>query len=112
MIVTPEILVITSLAFNFVYFCVVFYLLRYQYLVLRDNADAFKILVEFINKNFGKNLEDHENIIKIVTENDEKIVQSLTENDQKIVDLVSENQKNLMNLAVFLGYRQRNLDDL
>lgn len=70
------------------------------------------MLVEFINKNFGKNLEDHENIIKIVTENDEKIVQSLTENDQKIVDLISDNQKNLVNLATFLGYRQRNLDDL
>ena len=97
---------------NIVLFAVLFYLFRYQYLILQDNANAFKMLVEFINKNFAKNLEDHENIIKIIGDNDEKVVQALTENDQKIVDMISETQKNLVNLAMFLGYRQRNLEDL
>jgi hypothetical protein len=107
-----EIIVLTSLAINIISFGFIFYFLRYQYLILQDNANAFKILVEFINKNFEKNLEDHENIIKIVGENDEKVVQALTENDQKIVDMISETQKNFINLAMFLGYRPRNLEDL
>ena len=70
------------------------------------------MLVEFVNKNFEKNLEDHENIVKVIVDNDEKVVLALTENDQKIVDMISESQKNFINLAMFLGYRPRNLEDL
>ena len=105
-------IVVIILLTNVVCFGLIFYFLRYQYLILQDNASAFKMLVEFVNKNFEKNLEDHENIIKIVGDNDEKVVQSLTENDQKIVDMLSESQKNFINLAMFLGYRPRNLEDL
>lgn len=107
-----EILIVISLILNIIAFGFVFYILRQQYLVLKDNAEAFGMLVEFINKSFIKNLEDHESIIKIIGDNDEKVVQSLTENDQKIVNLVSETQKNIVNLAMFLGYRPRNLEDL
>lgn len=107
-----EIFLIINLFFTIVFASFVFYFLRYQYLILQDNANAFKMLVDFINKNFEKNLEDHENIIKVIADNDEKIVQSLTENDQKIVDMISESQKNFVNLAVLLGYRPRNLEDL
>ena len=81
-------------------------------MILQDNANAFKMLVEFVNKNFEKNLEDHENIVKVIVDNDEKVVLALTENDQKIVDMISESQKNFINLAMFLGYRPRNLEDL
>ena len=107
-----EMLVVAILLTNVICFGLVFYFLRYQYLVLQDNANAFKMLVDFVNKNFEKNLEDHENIIKIIGENDEKVVVALTENDQKIVDMMSESQKNFVNLAMFLGYRPRNLEDL
>lgn len=107
-----EYLLVSITIVNTILFGIVFYFLRYQYLVLKDNAEAFKMLVEFVNKNFEKNLEDHENIVKVVNENDEKVVQSLTENDQKIVDMISDMQKNLINLAMFLGYRPRNLEDL
>lgn len=107
-----EIISLTCLVITIISFGLVFYFLRYQYLILLDNANAFKILVEFVNKNFEKNMEDHENIVKVISENDEKIVVSLTENDQKIVDMVSDSQKNFLNLAMFLGYRPRNLEDL
>lgn len=107
-----EIISLTCLVITIVSFGLIFYFLRYQYLILLDNANAFKMLVEFVNKNFEKNMEDHENIVKVISENDEKIVVSLTENDQKIVDMVSDSQKNFLNLAMFLGYRPRNLEDL
>jgi hypothetical protein len=110
--VLTEILVVASLVLNIIAFSFIFYIFRQQYLALKDNADAFRMLIEFINKSFIKTLEDHESIIKIIGDNDEKVVQSLTENDQKIVNLVSETQKNIVNLAMFLGYRPRNLDDL
>lgn len=107
-----ESLLIANLIVLFLGACFFAYILRYFYLVLQDNANAFKMLAEFINKNFEKNLEDHVNLTNIIAENDEKVVLSLTENDQKIVDMISENQKNLINLAMFLGYRPRNLEDL
>lgn len=107
-----ELLLITNLIFLLIFFFLVIYFLRYLYLVLQDTANAFQMLTEFVKKNFEKNLEDHENIIKIIGDNDEKVVLNLTENDQKIVDMISENQKNLINLAMFLGYRPRNLEDL
>lgn len=107
-----ETICIILITINIISFALIFYFLRYQYLILQDNANAFKMLVEFVNKNFEKNMEDHENIVKVISENDEKIVVSLTENDQKIVDMVSESQKNFLNLAMFLGYRPRNLEDL
>ena len=94
-----EILIAAMLVINFVSFGLIFYFLRYQYLILQDNANAFKMLVEFVNKNFEKNLEDHDNIVKVVGENDEKVVQALTENDQKIVDMISETQKNLVKIG-------------
>jgi hypothetical protein len=111
-IVIVEIISIISLVFTIISSSFVFYFLRYQYLILQDNANAFKMLVEFVNKNFEKNLEDHENIVKVIVDNDEKVVLALTENDQKIVDMISESQKNFINLAMFLGYRPRNLEDL
>jgi hypothetical protein len=107
-----ETLLILTLITSLISFGSTLYFLRYQYLILQDNANAFKMLVEFVNKNFEKNLEDHENIVKVIGENDEKVVLSLTENDQKIVDMISESQKNFINLAIFLGYRPRNLEDL
>jgi hypothetical protein len=58
---------------------------RQNYLVLKDNADAFKLLVEFLHKNLEKNFSDHEQLVKVVTDNDEKVVAALTENDQKIL---------------------------
>jgi hypothetical protein len=85
---------------------------RQNYLVLKDNADAFKLLVEFLHKNLEKNFSDHEQLVKVVTDNDEKVVAALTENDQKIVNLIVEEQKNIVNLAYFLGYRPKNLEDL
>lgn len=107
-----EIISLICLVITIISFGLIFYFLRYQYLILLDNANAFKILVEFVNKNFEKNLEDHEKIVKVIGENDEKVILALTENDQKIVDMISESQKNFINLAMFLGYRPRNLEDL
>lgn len=107
-----ELLLIVLLVINIISYGVIFYVFRYQYLILKDNADAFKMLTEFINKNFQKNLEDHENIFNVIGENDEKVVEKLTENDQKIVDMISEMQKNFISLAMFLGYRPKNLEDL
>lgn len=107
-----ETLLFVLLVFNLISFGIVFYSLWQYFLVMKDNVAAFALMVEFMTKNFQKNLEDHENIAKIIVDTDEKVVTTLTENDQKIVDMVSENQKNLVNLATFLGYRQRNLEDL
>lgn len=107
-----EVLLIVNILLLFLGILLSYWFYYQNYLILEDNANAFKMLMEYVDKNFQKNLEDHENIIKIIGENDEKIVTSLTENDQKIADLISENQKNLINLAFFLGYRPKNLEDI
>jgi predicted PurR-regulated permease PerM len=67
----------------------------------KDQAMAVKMLLELLNKEFQSNQTQHT-----------ELLESLTANDQKIADSLADSKKNIFNLAVFLGYRPRNLEEV
>ncbi len=67
----------------------------------KDQANAVKMLLELLQKEFQSNQTQHT-----------ELLESLTANDQKIADSLADSKKNIFNLAVFLGYRPRNLEEV
>jgi len=92
--------IITSLSLNLISIVIYFFYSRSNYNVNVDQVEAVKKLIELFQKEFSANTSQHK-----------ELLENLSENDQKLLDQISDAKKNIYNLAVFLGYRPRNIDD-
>ena len=77
----------------FIYFSLIAY--------SKDQVEAMRKLLELLQKEFQSNQEQHK-----------ELLESFNTNDQKLFDNLVDTKKNMFNLAVFLGYRPRNLEDI
>jgi hypothetical protein len=67
----------------------------------KDQAESMKKLLELLQKEFKINQDQHT-----------ELLETLTNNDQKLADTLTDAKKNIFNLAIFLGYRPRNLEEI
>lgn len=77
------------------------YLYRKMYLLNKDQVDVAKMLLDLLEKEFQSNQVQHTDLLE-----------NFNEINKRTNDQIAETRKNIFNLAVFLGYRPRNLEDL
>lgn len=97
-----EIYMILILGFGFSAQIFCFYLFyRASLAYSKDQAESMKKLLELLQKEFKFNQDQHT-----------ELLETLSNNDQKLADTLGDAKKNIFNLAIFLGYRPRNLEEI